>query len=76
MYDVTRSGILTTGSDLVFAGGTEGYFQALDARSGTLLWKVNLGGDIVAGPIAYQIDSKEYVAIAAGNGLFVFSLRD
>ena len=63
MYDVTRSGILTTGSDLVFAGGTEGYFQALDARSGTLLWKVNLGGDT-------------YVAIAAGNGLFVFGLRD
>ncbi len=76
MYDVTRSGILTTGSDLVFAGGTEGYFQALDARSGTMLWKVNLGGDIVAGPMAYQIDGKQYVAIAAGNGLFVFALRD
>jgi outer membrane protein assembly factor BamB len=76
MYDVNRSGILTTASDLVFVGGTEGYFQALDARSGALLWKVNLGGDVVAAPIAYQIDGKEYISIAAGNGLFVFALRE
>ena len=39
MTDVTDSGILTTGSDLLFTGGREGYFQALDARTGALLWK-------------------------------------
>ena len=31
-YDVTDSGILTTASDLLFTGGREGYFYALDAR--------------------------------------------
>ena len=33
MTDVTDSGILTTGSDLLVTGGREGYFQALDART-------------------------------------------
>jgi outer membrane protein assembly factor BamB len=42
MTDVTDSGILTTGSDLVFTGGREGFFQALDAKTGALLWKTNL----------------------------------
>ena len=33
-YDVTDSGILTTATDLLFTGGREGYFHALDARTG------------------------------------------
>ena len=32
MSDVTDGGILTTASDLLFSGGREGYFFALDAR--------------------------------------------
>jgi alcohol dehydrogenase (cytochrome c) len=76
MHDVNVSGILTTASDLLFSGGREGYFQVLDARTGTLLWKVNLGGEIIAGPISYEVDGKQYVSIASGNGLFVFGARD
>jgi outer membrane protein assembly factor BamB len=76
MHDVNTSGILTTASDLLFAGGREGHFQALNARTGALLWRVNLGGEIVAGPITYQADGKQYIAIAGGNGLFAFALRD
>lgn len=76
MYDVTMSGVLSTASDLVFAGGREGYFHALDARTGAPLWKVQLGGEIASGPMSYQVDGKQYVAIAGGNGLFVFGLRD
>ena len=34
MTDVTDSGILTTAVDVLFTGGREGYFQALDARTG------------------------------------------
>ena len=58
MTDVTDSGILTTGSDLLVTGGREGYFQALDARTGSLLWKANLGGQIVSGPMSYQVAGK------------------
>ena len=44
MADVTDAGMLTTASDLLFSGGREGYFFALDARSGALLWKATVGG--------------------------------
>jgi len=76
MHDVNTSGILTTATDLLFVGGREGYFQALDARSGALLWKENLGGDIIAGPISFQVDGKQYVTVTAGNSLFAFALRE
>src|SRR5206468_8254538 len=76
MTDVTDSGILTTASDVLFTGGREGYFQALDARTGTLLWKTNLGAQIVNGPIAFEVDGKQHVATIAGLSLCVFALRD
>ncbi len=73
--DASYSGILTTASDLLFTGVSDGHFLALDARSGALLWKVSLGGNILMGPISYAVKSKQYVAVAAGNSLSVFSLR-
>jgi alcohol dehydrogenase (cytochrome c) len=76
MHDVTTSGILTTATDLLFTGGREGYFQALDARTGRLLWRANLGGDIAAGPITYEVDAKQYISICAGHAIFVFALRN
>lgn len=76
MTDVTSSGILTTASDLLFTGGREGYFHALHAGTGELLWKTSLGGNIANGPIAYAVDGTQFVAAAAGNSLFVFALRD
>jgi len=76
MTDVTDSGILTTASDILFTGGREGYFQALDARSGELLWKTNLGGQIVNGPIAYAVEGRQYIATISGHSLVTFGLRD
>ena len=76
MTDVTDSGILTTASDVLFTGGREGYFQALDARSGSLLWKASLGAQIVSGPITYEVDGKQYVAAISGLSLCVFGLRE
>ena len=76
MADVTDSGVLATASDLVFAGGREGYFYALDGRTGTMLWKTSLGGSVEAAPITYRVGGKQYVTIAAGQALFTFALRD
>ena len=76
MTDVIRSGILTTASDLLFAGARSGYFQALNARTGALLWKASLGSQIVNGPMTYEVDGKQYVAIIAGHSLSTFALRD
>jgi alcohol dehydrogenase (cytochrome c) len=76
MTDVTDSGILTTASDLLFTGGREGYFHALDARTGGVLWKTSLGGQVASGPMSYQVDGKQYVVVAAGHSLFAFALRE
>ncbi len=74
MYDVTDTGIVTTASDLLFTGGREGYLQALDARNGTLLWRTNLGAQMLNNPIIYAVNGKQYVAAMAGLTLFVFAL--
>lgn len=74
--DVNSAGILTTASDLLWTGTRDGYFIALDARNGTLLWKAALGGQIIAGPMTYQVGGKQYVAIASGTALASFALRD
>jgi alcohol dehydrogenase (cytochrome c) len=76
MTDVTSSGILTTASDLLFTGSREGYFQALDARTGELLWKASLGGQIVNGPITYEVAGRQYVATISGHSLVAFALGD
>ena len=76
MTDVTDSGVLTTASNLVFAGGREGYFYGLDARDGSMLWSQSLGGQVSAGPMSYEVNGRQYVAIAAGAGLFVFALSE
>ena len=73
---MSDSGILTTGADLLFTGGREGYFYALDARTGELLWKASLGGQIANGPITYSVDGKQYVSTISGNSLVTFGLRD
>jgi alcohol dehydrogenase (cytochrome c) len=74
MADITWAGVLSTAGDVVFGGGREGYFLALDARSGELLWRESLGGQINAAPMTYAVDGRQYVAIAAGSALFSFAL--
>ncbi len=74
MADITWAGVLSTAGDLVFGGGREGYFLALDARTGELKWRESLGGQINAGPMSYAVNGRQYVAIAAGSALFSFAL--
>jgi alcohol dehydrogenase (cytochrome c) len=76
MADITWAGVLSTAGDLVFGGGREGYFLALDARTGELLWRASLGGQINAGAMSYAVNGRQYVAIAAGSALFSFALPD
>jgi glucose dehydrogenase len=65
---------LTTASDVLFSGGREGYFFALDARTGELLWKASVGGQVNAGPMSYAVGGRQYVTIAAGSALFAYAL--
>ena len=67
---------MTTASDLLFTGGREGYFYALDARDGKRLWKASLGGQIVMAPVTYMVGNKQYVSVISGHTLVTFALRD
>src|SRR5579862_3468185 len=70
----TEAGIMTTASDLLFSGGRDGAFYALDARNGKLLWETNLGPSVSAGPMTYSVNGKQFVSIQAGSALFTFGL--
>lgn len=75
-FDVSDSGMLTTASDLLFTGGREGHFHALDARTGELLWKASLGGQIVMAPITFMVDGVQYITVVSGHAMSTFALRD
>jgi alcohol dehydrogenase (cytochrome c) len=75
-FDVSDSGMLTTATDLLFTGGREGHFHALDARTGELLWKASLGGQIVMAPITFMVDGVQYITVVSGHAMSTFALRD
>ena len=63
------SGVLATGGDVVFYGTMDGWFKAVDARTGTELWKFHVASGIVGNPITYLgPDGKQYVAVYSGIG--------
>ena len=63
------SGALATAGDVVFYGTMEGWFKALDARTGQLLWRFKTESGIIGQPISYRgPDGKQYVAILSGVG--------
>jgi PQQ-dependent dehydrogenase (methanol/ethanol family) len=60
-------GALTTAGGLVFHGDIKGWFKALDAKTGQVLWQFNTGSGISAAPITYELDGKQYVAVVSGR---------
>jgi PQQ-dependent dehydrogenase (methanol/ethanol family) len=63
------SGVLSTGGDLVFYGTMDGWFRALDAHSGKVLWQFKTASGIVGNPMTFTgPDGKQYVAIYSGIG--------
>ncbi len=70
----TWSGVLSTAGGLVFSGDAEGNFIAFDASSLKPLWHFQMGGAVYAAPMAFAVDGKEYVAIAAGSAVYAFGL--
>lgn len=63
------SGVLATGGDVVFNGTLDGWFRAIDARNGKLLWQFKLGSGIVGNPMTFLgADGKQYIAIYSGVG--------
>ena len=60
-------GTLTTAGGLTFHGDVRGWFKALDAKSGQMLWQFNTGSGISAAPMTYAVGGKQYVAVVSGR---------
>jgi alcohol dehydrogenase (cytochrome c) len=70
----SSGGTMTTAGGLMFFGDDAQSFEAVDARNGNPLWHFNTGQDISASPMTYSVEGRQYVAIAAGSGIFAFAL--
>ena len=63
------SGVLVTAGNVAFYGTLDGWFKAVDAHTGALLWEAKVSSGVVGTPIAYRgPDGKQYIAIYAGIG--------
>ncbi len=60
--------LLSTAGDVVFVGEANGFFNALDARTGAVLWRFNTGNGIHSNPVTYSVRGKQYVAVPNGWG--------
>jgi alcohol dehydrogenase (cytochrome c) len=69
-----QAGVLATRGEVVFAATAEGNLLGLDARTGKPLWHFQTGAPIMASPMSYGVDGTQFIAVAAGNTLYSFSL--
>ena len=63
-----NGGVLSTAGGLVFQGTSDGRFAAYAAESGERLWEIETHIGIVAPPVSYELDGKQYVSVLAGWG--------
>ncbi len=64
-----NGGVLATAGGLVFQGSLDGKFRAYDAaRGGQPLWEFDSQYPTMSGPVSYEIDGEQYIAVTAGWG--------
>lgn len=62
--------LLTTGGNLVFAGGTvDRKFRAFDASSGKVLWEFATPSGVTGVPSSFSVDGTQYIAVQSGWGV-------
>jgi alcohol dehydrogenase (cytochrome c) len=63
------SGTTVTAGDVAFYGTMDGWFKAVDAKTGKQLWQFKTGSGIIGQPVTYKgPDGKQYVAVLSGVG--------
>jgi len=66
--DMWNGGTLSTAGDLVFHGTSDWRFVAYRASDGEQLWEVAVPTGVIGGPISYELDGTQYIAVMAGWG--------
>jgi alcohol dehydrogenase (cytochrome c) len=69
-------GTVSTAGGLVFSADDDGDLVAVDARSGTPLWRFYTGATMHASPMTFSAGGRQYVSIPAGTNLFTFGLTE
>jgi PQQ-dependent dehydrogenase (methanol/ethanol family) len=70
------AGVLSTAGGLLFFGESSGGFAAVDAATGKYLWHFETNHAMKASPMTYEIDGRQYVAIASGSNILSFALPE
>jgi alcohol dehydrogenase (cytochrome c) len=60
--------VLSTASGIAFVGDLDRTFQAVDVKTGAVLWKTRLGTSVQGFPVSFSIDGKQYIAVTTGLG--------
>lgn len=60
-------GTVSTASGITFVGEANGYFDALDTRTGLRLWHFQTGAGVNAPPVVFMEDGQQYIAVASGG---------
>lgn len=63
-----NGGVASTAGNLVFQGNAEGQFVAYAADSGKTLWSFDAQNGIIAQPITFLADGRQYVTVMTGFG--------
>jgi alcohol dehydrogenase (cytochrome c) len=70
------AGILTTAGRLLFSADNSGNLLALNPANGETLWHLNVGGELVASPMTYELDGRQYHIIPIQDVLYAFALPE
>ena len=70
----TIAGILTTAGHLLFTADNSGNLLALDPATGKTLWHLNVGAQLVASPMTYQLDGRQYLIVPVRDNVYAFAL--
>ena len=63
------AGALTTGGGLVFVALLDGTVAAFDDTTLDEVWKFNVGSGITTPPMSFEVNGRQYVAIASGASI-------
>jgi PQQ-dependent dehydrogenase (methanol/ethanol family) len=63
------SGTVVTAGGLVFYGTMDGWFKAVDARTGALAWQFKVDSGVIGQPVSYRgPDGHQHIAVLSGVG--------
>jgi acido-empty-quinoprotein group A len=70
------AGILTTAGHLLFTADNSGNLLAMDPATSEILWHLNIGAELVASPMTYELDGRQYLMIPVQDVLYAFALPE